>query len=351
MQADSGPREEIEHDMTAQDVEDTFAEALRLLRARAYVALAFAVFVAAVVFSSFMLIPDRYTATATFVAPKQVDTLTWIASGDAMFRKMVQQLDLREHYGVSDGQRLSQRWADYVSVRKSREGMLMIRVTDQDRSFAAKLANAIAAEAQQSLIQRKLTDSSRVLADYSIVLEQARSQLTRWAQVIAEPRTVALIASLPNLERYALEGVAKNQAEIAATFQRSSEDNKQLGLASMAGQESIWLQSQLLALGRGSTLLQKENQSPGMIPAIDALQRHVYWQTLVDVMTRNVVRLRELALIDVPYEPATEPDVRSGPNRVYAATLAFFGALSLVALVALTIAAWKRDKLARPASN
>lgn len=340
--------------MTAQEVEDTFGEALRLLRARAHMVLAFSILVAAIVFGIFMLIPDRYTAAATFLVPKQVDTLTWIASGDSMFRKMAQQLDFREHYGVSDIRHLSQRWADNVSVRKSREGMLVIRVTDQNRSFAAKLANAIAAEAQQSVIERKLTDLSRVLADYSIVLEQARSQLTHWTQVAAEPGAAALIASLANIERYALEGVAKNQAEIAATVQRSTEDSKQPGLSPVANQESIWLQSQLLILGRSSTLSQKESQSPSMIAAIDSLQRHVYWQTLVDIMTRNVARLHELALIDVPYEPATEPDVRSGPNRIYAATLAFFGALilvALVALVALAVAASKRDGGAHPISN
>lgn len=329
--------------MTAQEVEHTFGEALRLLRARAHVALAFSAVVTAITFGIFVLIPDRYTAAATFLAPKQVDTLTWIASGDPMFRKMSQQLDFRAHYGVSDMPKLAQRWADNVSVRKSRDGMLAIRVTDQDPAFATKLANAIAVEAQQSLIQRRLTDSSRLLADYGILLEQAHNQLVHWTQVASEPGVAARIASLSSIERYALEGVARNQAEIAAMVQRSNEDGKQTGLPSTAGQESIWLQSQLLTLGHGSTLSPKESQSPGMAVAIDSLQRKVYWQALVDIMTRNVARLHELALIDIPYDPATEPDVRSGPSRIYAAVLAFFGALSVAVVVILAMAAWKHD--------
>lgn len=334
--------------MKREEVQGALAELVRLLRPRLFRIVAFSIVVTSLVLGIAMLTPDRFTATATFAAPKQSDMLLWVVSGEEMVQKISQDFDLRERYKARTMQQLKRHWERHIMARKTREGMLTISVTDRDPAFAAKLANALAVEAQQSIIRRRLSDSSRSLADRSILLEQARAQQERWEKASTVPTQIALVGSLPALERYALEGVARSQAETAAATQRAPEEGNRAGLA-MLNQEMVRLQSQLLALGRDAKVSQKA-LSPEMAGALDILQRHVYWQTLVDIMGRDVVRLKDLALMDIPLEPAVAPEVRSGPDRVYVVILAFVLSLILATVAALGIAVWKQGGLDRPTS-
>lgn len=317
--------------MTREEFEDILGEIWKLLRPRLLFMNAFALVVAVAVYGVSLLVPDRYTAVATFAAAKQVDMLTWVAQGDEMMQVMNTRHALQERYEAPTMQVLRQRWSSHILVRKSRDGLLSIAVTDLEPQFAATLANDIASETRASMLRRRLSDTSKLYADRSILLEQARKQEQQWHKAVSEPDTAKLIGELPAVERYALEGVARSQAETAAMTQRSLDDNARGGL-SMLNQEAVRLQSQLLAISRDQGLAQK-SMSAATLQAIDALQRHVYWQSLAEIVNRDVERLGELALLDIPLEQAVVPDARSGPSRVSLVLLTLVGAWVFAGLV------------------
>lgn len=330
--------------MTREEFEDALGEFWMLLRPRLALMGIFAMVVGVVVYLASLAAPDRFTAVATFAAPKHVDMLTWVTQGDEMREAMNRKFSLQSRYETPTMQLLKQRWESVVKVRKSREGLLTVAVTDGDPKFAASLANDIAMEAQSAILRRKLSDMARLLADRKFLLDQAREQEQRWQKALSQPAAAGLVDTLPALDRYALEGVARNQAETAALSQRTTLDEAGRAGFSLLNQEVVRLQSQLATLARDQHATSKAMSSE-MLQAVDALQRHVYWQALVEIVGRDVVRLHDQALMDIPFEQAIVPDARSGPPRLGLALLSLIGAWLFAAAMLLGTAYMRKRYL------
>ncbi|GAB7543305.1 hypothetical protein [Cupriavidus sp. 8B] len=322
--------------MNKDEVKSNLYEIWLLVRSRLLWLLAFSSLVAGGAYAFNRTLPDKYTAIASFTAAKQADVLAWVATSDEMVRIMNRRFDLQTRYKAKSMQQLRRFWGENVGVRKTREGFVNISVIDPDPEFAAKIANGIAAFTQEEVVRRGLSDAGRLLGDRKILLEQARLQEAALERTLEEPGQAAAVASIPGIERYVLEGVAKTQAETAAAA------NDEAGRA-VLNQAMVRLQSQLLMLQQENGAKQK-SRSPEQMKAMDLLQRHVYWRALTEILGREVARLEGVAVLDLPFDTAFVPDAKSGPDRVYIVVLAFVLSLfgSVVAL--LGHAAWRKHK-------
>ncbi|MDW3681733.1 hypothetical protein RA280_08220 [Cupriavidus sp. CV2] len=328
--------------MNKDEVKSNLYEIWLLVRSRLLWLLIFSCVVAGGVYVFNRTLPDKYTAIASFTAPRQTDVLAWVATSDEMLRLMNRQFDLQTRYKAKSMQQLRRIWGENVGVRKTREGFVNISVIDPDPEFAAKMANTIAAMTREEIVRRGLSDAGRLLGDRKILLGQARSQKEALEKTLDEPGQGAAVASIPGIERYALEGVAKTQAETAFAAKLPNDETGRVGIA-VGNQEMVRLQSQLLMLQQENGAKQK-SRSPEQLKAMDLLQRHVYWRTLAETLGREVARLEGVAVMDLPFDTAFVPDAKSGPDRVYIVILAFVLSLfgSVVAL--LGYAAWRKDK-------
>lgn len=283
-------------------------------------------------------LPDEFTSTSRLASPKNADALNWLVTGEDVVLAMDKQLHLRQYYGASTLARLKSRWSRHVEVRKSKEGFIDISVTDTDPKFATRLANAIAAFAQQELINRQLSEPSRQLQQETISLNEAKQEFAKANALLDRPVVTKILGALTDFERYMVEGVAKSQAEIAMSVGEGADLSK----AANPTRELVQLLSQLTATTSGKDGANRLAAPNGeQMQALSLLQGSVYWRTLADGLQRKVSLMRSQALADAQFEPATVPDYKSGPSRANNAIIATLLAAFAYVIGLLIAAGWK----------
>jgi tyrosine-protein kinase Etk/Wzc len=328
-----------------------------------------------------LLVPNRYTATATILPPQQNQSLAASMIGQlgalgpmaAMAQKdlglrsandlyvgmlhsrtveddLIRRFDLlrvyREHK-MSDARRELEA-ASTVAIGK--EGFVTISVQDEDRGRAPQIANAYVEELRQLTQALAVTEAGQRRLFFERQLEQAKNNLVDAEQALKETELKTGLIQLDGQAKAIIDSVVRLRALIAAkevelrgTRLFSTEQNPDVRL----GEE------QLSGLRTELAHLEKQSASPGDVEVptgsvpeaglqyVRKLRDLKYSETIFEMLAKQneAARLDEAktaAVIQV-LDPAIVPDRKSSPRRsliIVSATLLGFFASALYVLLA-----------------
>jgi uncharacterized protein involved in exopolysaccharide biosynthesis len=249
--------------------------------------------------------------------------------------------------------------AQSTVVKSEKSGLITIAVSDRDRQRAAELANAYTGELRALTQRLAVTEASQRRLFYEDQLKQSKEALVgaelafqqvqqQKGLVALDAQAKAMIESLAGLRAQA----AAKQVEVQALRSFSTEQNPEVQLAE---QELSTLQAEAARMEQRSHSHGLAGLDLGDVPSagldyLRAQHQLLYRQTLYDLLIKqyDAARLdeaKEAAIIQV-LEPATEPDRKSAPRRVWIAFCAMllgFFASAFYILAAMAFARARRS--------
>jgi uncharacterized protein involved in exopolysaccharide biosynthesis len=341
-----------------------------------------------------IVLPSRYTATATLLPPAQnssiasnfaaqLGNLGGLASAAttgslglkspnemyvAMLKSrtvedgMVQQYRLADEYHdrlASDAREDLER---HVTVDGSgKDGLIRISVQDHDPTRAAELANGYVSQFRQLSDRLAITEASQRRLFFEQQLVQAKDNLAKAEEALKQTEQQTGILQLDSQARALIESAATLRAQITAkevqitslqTF--ATDQNAQLV---QAQHELESLRAQLARLGGSEStdsglLLPRGKVPQAGMEYVRKFRDTKYYETIFDILARQFefAKLDEakegapIQIVDV----AIPPDKRSFPKRriiVLSAALAGLVIGSLCAFVQAIVGAMRRDEV------
>jgi uncharacterized protein involved in exopolysaccharide biosynthesis len=357
-----------------------------------------------------LLLPNRYTATATILPPQQSQSLAASMIGQlgalgVMAQKdlglknpndlyagmmhsrtaedsLIRRFDLLRVYG---DRKMSDARADLEDASKillAKEGFIAISVTDKDRSRAPQIANAYVDELRQLTQNLAVTEAGQRRIFFERQLELAKDKLADSEQALKEMEQKTGVIQLDSQAKAIIEAVVKLRGAMAAKEVQlhamrlfSTEQNPEL---IMAEQQLSGMREQLALLEKRSGGHGKTGtvSSPGS--SADSSAESSAETSDVQVPVGNVPeaglqyvrKLRDVKYAEVIFEllakqyeaakldeaktaaviqvldPAVEPDHRSSPRRGLIVVLA-----TLLAFLASIFYVFSAEALSRIRSN
>ena len=339
-----------------------------------------------------LVLPVRYTATTCIMPPQQTQSsaslfmsqlagsgagpLAALAGGGLDLRSpndlyvgllesppiadaIIHQFDLVHVYGSPDMTGAREKLAQSTVVKSEKSGLITIAVSDRDRQRAAELANAYTGELRALTQRLAVTEASQRRLFYEDQLKQSKEALVgaelafqqvqqQKGLVALDAQAKAMIESLAGLRAQA----AAKQVEVQALRSFSTEQNPEVQLAE---QELSTLQAEAARMeqrshSHGLAVLDLGDVPSAGLDYLRAQHQLLYRQTLYDLLIKqyDAARLdeaKEAAIIQV-LEPATEPDRKSAPRRVWIAFCAMllgFFASAFYILAAMAFARARRS--------
>jgi tyrosine-protein kinase Etk/Wzc len=324
-----------------------------------------------------LLIPNRYTATATILPPQQnsplgaallsqmgnLGSIGSVASGlglggglglknpvdlsMALLKSrsvedaMVRRFDLTELYKekrMSDARKAFEEHCDIESNLK--DGLIRISIKDRNPQRAADLANAYVEEYKKFSANLAVTEASQRRLFFDQQLEQAKNNLAAAEEAMKSAEQTSGLIQLDNQAKALIETVAALRAQIAAKEVQirgmslfAAENNPDLLLAR---EQLIELQRQLKQLGGSQASFDSDLIVPrGKLPQagmdyIRKLRDVKYSELIFELLAKQfeaakLDEAREGSLVQV-VDPAVPPDRKSFPRLsivVPAATLSW----------------------------
>ena len=338
-----------------------------------------------------LLLPNRYTATATILPPQPSQSLAASMIGQlgalgpvaAMAQKdlglknpndlyvgmlrsrttkdaLILRFDLLRLYHdrkMSDARRDLEKASDIVV---GKEGFIRISVEDKSRVRAPQIANAYVDELRQLTQTLAVTEAGQRRLFFEGQLEQAKDNLADAEQALKETEQKTGLIQLDGQAKAIVDAVVKLRALIAAKEVElhamrlfSTEENPDVRL----GEEQLsGLREQLARLEkRSASAIPGDVEVPtGSVPEaglqyVRKLREVKYAETLFEMLAKQyeAARLdeaRTAAVIQV-LDPAIEPDRKSSPKRgliIFAVmSLGFLGAVGYT----IAAAAWAEMRL------
>jgi tyrosine-protein kinase Etk/Wzc len=320
-----------------------------------------------------LLLPVRYTATATLLTPQQNTSIgvalasqlgslggvAALAGGGlglknpndmfvGMLRSrtvedaMVQHFELMQEYHKrypSDARKAFENYSDVDGSGK--DGLIRVSVEDRDPVRAAKLANGYVDQFRNLSQHLAITEASQRRLFFEQELEQAKDNLANAEEALKATEQKTGLIQLDSQARALIESAATLRAQITAREVQiqgmqtyATGENAQL---IQAQRELDSLRAQLAKLGGSESSTGGELIVPkGLVPEAGLeyarkLRDVKYNETIFDILARQfeLAKLDEAkqgALIQV-VDPAVPPDRRSFPKRgliVIGATFAGF---------------------------
>ncbi|MFZ0338689.1 MAG: Wzz/FepE/Etk N-terminal domain-containing protein [Terracidiphilus sp.] len=250
---------------------------------------------------------------------------------------IIHRFDLVHVYGSPDMTGAREKLAQSTLVKSEKSGLITIAVTDREKQRAATLANAYTSELRALTQSLAVTEASQRRLFYEDQLKQAKEALVaaelQFQQVQQQKGLVALDAQakamIESLAALRAQAAAK-QVEVQALRSYSTEQNPEVQLAE---QELSTLQAEEAHMAQsghspGLANLGLEDVPSASLEYLRAQHELVYRQTLYDLLIKqyDAARLdeaKEAAIIQV-VDPATEPERKSAPHRVWIALAAMF---------------------------
>jgi tyrosine-protein kinase Etk/Wzc len=332
-----------------------------------------------------LLLPVRYTATATVLPPQQSPSLAAAMIGQlgalgpmaAMAQKdlglknpndlyvgmlrsrtvedaLIQRFDLLRVYRDRKMSDAREDLEKASSIVLGKEGFVAISVEDKDRQRAPQIANAYVDQLRQLTQTLAVSEAGQRRAFFEQQLEMAKNNLADAEQALKQTEQKTGLIQLDGQAKAIIESVVKLRATVAAKEVElharrlsSTEQNPDL---QMAEQQLSGMRAQL-------ALMEKQSGDPGdvEIPAsavpsgnvpeaglqyVRKLREVKYAETMFELLAKQyeAARLDEAktaAVIQV-LDPAIEPDRKSSPHRALivavAALLGFFASAGCIVL-------------------
>jgi tyrosine-protein kinase Etk/Wzc len=309
-----------------------------------------------------LLLPKKFTATATILPPQQnssigasmlasqlgsIGGIAALAGGSlgiknpndmfvAMMKSrtvedsMVQRFGLRQEYKVrylSDARKVLER---HVTIDDGvKDGLIRISIEDRDPNRAAELANGYVDQFRRLSEHLAITEASQRRLFFEQQLEQAKDRLASAEEAMEQTERQTGIIQLSSQTQALIESATSIRAQIAAkevqiqslqTF--ATDQNAQLV---QAQQELASLRFQLAKLGGSeggtdaSLIVPKGKVPQASLEYIRRLRDVKYYETIFDILARQfetakLDEARQGALIQV-VDAAVPPDRRSSPKR------------------------------------
>jgi uncharacterized protein involved in exopolysaccharide biosynthesis len=306
-----------------------------------------------------VLIPNRYTATASIVPPQQnpslaasmlgqlgsLDPIATIAQKDLGLKSpndiyvgmlksrtvqdaLIRRFDLLNVYRerrMSDARRELE---NATSILLGKEGFITISVEDKDSRRAAEMANTYVEELGKVTQQLAVTEASQRRLFFGQQLEQAKNDLAAAEQALKETELKTGLIQLDSQAKAIIESVVKLRAAIAtkevelhAMRSFSTDQNPDVILAE---QELSGLRSQLALLGtqsggEGDIQVPAAKVPEASLEYVRKLREVKYHETIFELLAKQyeAAKLDESkagAVVQV-LDPGVEPDKRSSPRR------------------------------------
>ncbi|MFZ0816983.1 MAG: GNVR domain-containing protein [Candidatus Sulfotelmatobacter sp.] len=330
-----------------------------------------------------LLLPNRYTATATILPPQQNQSLAASMIGQmgvlgpmaAMAQKdlglrspndlyvgmlhsrtveddLIRRFNLLRVYRERTMSGARRELEDASTLAIGKEGFVTISVEDKDRSRAPQIANAYVEELRHLTQELAVTEAGQRRLFFERQLELAKNNLADAEQALKETELKTGVIQLDSQARAIIDSVVKLRALIAAKEVElrgmrlfSTEQNPDVRQA----------EEQLSGLRVELARLEKQSASPGDVEVptgsvpeaglqyVRRLRDLKYSETIFEMLAKQyeAARLdeaRTAAVIQV-LDPAVMPDRKSSPQRsliIVAATLLGFFASALYVLLAET---------------
>jgi tyrosine-protein kinase Etk/Wzc len=308
-----------------------------------------------------LLLPIRYTATATLLTPQQNSSLSaqlaaqlgglgsvaaLAGSGGGLLRNpndmyvgmlrsrtvedaMIERFGLMSEYHIknlSDTRRAFERRATVDGSGK--DGLIHISVVDRDPRRAAEMANGYVDQFRQLSEHLAITEAGQRRLFFERQLKQANQNLGDAEEALKATQQKTGVIQLDSQARALIESAAALHAQIAAKEVQirgietyATGENAQLFEAE---QELASLHAQLAKLGGGvedpdGIIVPKGRMTEAGLEYVRKLRDVKYYETIFDVLARQfelakLDEAKEGALIQV-VDSAVPPDKRSFPKR------------------------------------
>jgi tyrosine-protein kinase Etk/Wzc len=343
-----------------------------------------------------LVLPKRYTAKTTIMAPQQNSSITsalnsqlgnlnamaTLAGGNinlknpndmyvAMFRTQAVEDAMIRRYGLmreyrskymSDARKTFEKRFDVEGSGK--DGLIHIAVEDKDPQHAAEMANGYVDEFRLLSQKLAITEASQRRMFFEQQMQQTKDKLADAEEALKATEQTGGLIQLDSQARALIESAASLRAQIAA------KEVQLEGMRSYAtGENANVVETQHELEGLRAELAKlvgnKDDSNGGLLPPkgvmaqsgleyIRKLRDVKYYETIFDILARQfeVAKLdeaKEGALIQV-VDPATVPDRKSFPKRGLITITGF-----VVGLLIGMLMAFGQVKLARlrqdPESN
>jgi uncharacterized protein involved in exopolysaccharide biosynthesis len=335
------------------------------------------------------VLPNRYTATAKILPPQQNQSLAAsmigqlgalgpmaaIAQKDlglknpndvyvGMLRSrtsedaLIRRFDLQRIYGerkMSDARRDLE---DASSIALGKEGFVSISVEDKDRGRATRMANAYVDELRQLTQDLAVTEAGQRRLFFERQLESAKNNLADAEQALKKTEEKTGLIQLDGQAKAIIDSVVKMRAAIASKevelhairlFSTEQNPDVRLGEEQLSG-----MRTQLALMeehsGANDAEVSASSVATGNVPEaglqyVRKLRDVKYAETIFELLAKQyeAAKLDEAktaAIIQV-LDPATEPDRKSSPRRVWIVSVAlmagFFASSGYVIAVAACV--------------
>ena len=336
-----------------------------------------------------LLLPNRYTATATILPPQQsqslaasmigqLGTLGVMAQKDLGLKNpndlyvgmmhsrtaednLIRRFGLLRVYGDKKMSDARGDLEDASTILLAKEGCIAISVVDKDRGRAPQIANAYVDELRQLTQNLAVTEAGQRRIFFERQLELAKDKLADAEQALKETEQKTGLIQLDGQGKAIIEAVVKlrgamaaKEVELHAMRLFSTEQNPDI---LMGEQQLAGMREQLALLekrDRGASTsaeLSDVQVSAGNVPEaglqyVRKLRDVKYAEVIFELLAKQyeAAKLDEAktaAVIQV-LDPAIEPDHRSSPRRTMIVTLAaLLGFFVSVFYVLLTEVFWR----------
>lgn len=323
-------------------------------------------FVILAIVTSFLL-PQRYTATVTLLAPQQnssmsaafasqlnnMGSMAALAGGSFGLRSpnemyvsmlksrvvedaMVQRFSLLDEYGKHYPTDARKAFERHTSINGSgKDGLIHISIEDHDPRRASELANGYIDEFRNLSQHLAITEASQRRLFFDQELARAKDNLANAEEALKRTEMTTGVIQLDSQARALIESGAAIRAQITAREVQiqgmqtyAAGENAQL---IQAQRELVSLRSQLAKLessqGGDGLIVSKGRVPEAGLEYVRRLRDVKYSETILDFLARQyeMAKLDEAkqgAVIQV-VDPAVPPDKRSFPKR----TLIVLGAI------------------------
>ncbi len=260
-----------------------------------------------------LLLPVSYRSESMIASSKETPAavLLGVAESDAVHDRIISKFELSKRYGVATGAPAQLAFEGRVSARATRDGLLIITVTDAEAPFAANMADAMAAETILAAHEGRLSSTSQNLNRFRQRLARLEQESKANSARLEAAGVKDWRTALPEGDRTVLATLADLQAELNSQNDRkdSTRDNTQNAL--------LLMQDRLLSIQR-----QLSDRRAGPIAAaltqdaFDAIKDEYYFAALKKRLDRYVENVKvEMADEIKPIAAAPVPLRKDKPKR------------------------------------
>jgi uncharacterized protein involved in exopolysaccharide biosynthesis len=313
-----------------------------------------------------LVLPQRYTATATLLPPQQSSSMgaalaSQLGNLGGMAALAGGSLGLKnpnEYHAKypTDARRAFEKNATVDGSGK--DGLIRISVEDRDPRRAADIANGYIDQFRLQSQHLAITEASQRRLFFELQLEQAKDNLANAEEAMKLTEQKTGVIQLDSQARALIESAASLRAQVAAKEVQiqgmrtyATGENSQMV---QAQEELESMRAQLARLGgsedsaSGGLIVPKGQVPEAGLEYVRRLRDVKYNETIFDILARQfeVAKLDEAkqgALIQV-VDPAVPPDRRSFPKRGLIVISAILIGLVFSILTAILQASWAHLK-------